>query len=580
MNRKFFVVLLALVVLVPMSAAADSDSTAFVHATVWDATGNDSIADGVVVVENGRIVRVGPYGKIKIPGKATVVDATGKWIIPGLIDPHIHWFQSGGLYTRPDIIDLRHQFSYEDETAGIKDRLGWTFRRYLACGITAVVDVGGPFFNFDVRKQAEVEEFAPRVAVSGPLVSTVARPQMDIGDPPIIKVASPAEARALVRRQLEHKPDLVKIWFILPPSGDVNENLEIIKATIDEAHAGGVRVAVHATQLETARASVMAGADILVHSVDDKPVDREFIELVKENRVIYTTTLVVLEGYAEVLGGDVRMIDIERRYGDPAVVETWEEIVSAGEEITSSDKMKARLKRLRDRAPVMKANLKTMYDAGVIVAAGTDAGNIGTLHGPSLHREFELMAEAGLTPEQVLLTATRNAAKVFSASPEFGTLEPGKLADMVILDADPLADVANLRRIHRVVKGGVIIDPATLLPPRPEEVVQLQVEAYAARDIDAFLSFYAEDAKLYRHPTGELIADGRESMRPRYSKMFEDTPDLGITILQRIARGNMVIDHEFVTGIKGRERIHAVAIYEVKEGLITRVWFLPKDGDE
>ena len=118
------------------------------------------------------------------------------------------------------------------------------------------------------------------------------------------------------------------------------------------------------------------------------------------------------------------------------------------------------------------------------VAAGTDAGNIGTLHGPAIHREFELMAEAGLTPREILVNATKNAAHVFAAEPEMGTIEKGKFADLLVLDADPLVDVANLQRIHRVVKGGMALDPAQILPPSPETVVRRQVEAYNAGDIE------------------------------------------------------------------------------------------------
>jgi imidazolonepropionase-like amidohydrolase len=98
----------------------------------------------------------------------------------------------------------------------------------------------------------------------------------------------------------------------------------------------------------------------------------------------------------------------------------------------------------------------------VTIAAGTDAGNIGTLHGPSLHREFELMSEAGLTPMQILVAATRDAARVFSAKPEFGTVEPGMLADLVVLDADPLADVRNARRVRLVIKGGRVFEHVAL----------------------------------------------------------------------------------------------------------------------
>lgn len=576
MNIRPTTILLALLLALPATGVCQSAPvTALVGGALFDGTGRGVVEDATVLVEGDRIKAVGGRADVYIPAGARVVDVSGKWLVPGLVDTHIHFFQSGGLYTRPDIIDLTHLVPYEREVADIKKRLEGTFKRYLASGITAVVDMGGPFWNFHTRDLAAATAEAPRVAVAGPLISTVSRPQLDLGDPPIIKAATPKDARRLVKLQLEQSPDLVKIWFILPPSGDVSENLDVVKAAIDEAHKGGVRVAVHATQLETARAAVLAGADILVHSVDDKPVDEEFVGLLKMAKVIYCPTLIVLEGYAEVLGGNTRLLEIEERVGDPFFAGSWSELAAGGDSI-STEKNEARRQRFLARAPVMRANLKAVHDAGVTVAAGTDAGNIGTLHGPSLHREFQLMADAGLSPEEILVAATRNAATVFAREPNFGTVETGKLADLLVLDADPLEDVGNLQRIHRVVKGGRILDPAVLVPQSPTSVVQRQVEAYNARDIEAFLSFYAEDAVLARHPGGEVIATGREEMREIYGKLFAESPELDCNVVKRIALGDMVVDHELVRGHRGRSVVYAVAIYEVKGGLIRRVWFLPK----
>ena len=571
MTRRLLAIVVvasSLAVWTPGAAA----QTAYVGATLFDGTGADPVENAVMIVMGDRILEVGGRGEVDVPDYLPVVDVTGKWIVPGLIDAHIHYFQSGGLYTRPDVIDLRDWRSYEAELARIEADLEETFRRYLASGVTSVVDVGGGYWNFGVREKANGQLYAPRTAVAGPLVSTVSRPQMDIGDPPIIEVDSPETARELVRKQLEYEPDLIKIWFIVPRDGNFTPNLPIIEATIDEAHAAGVRVAVHATQLEAARASVKAGADVLVHSVDDEAVDEEFIALVKESGAIYTSTLIVMEGYGDVLGGDVRMMDVERELGDPDVVMTWSEVPMGPD----AEEIRARRRARLDRTmPVMQQNLKAMQDAGVIVAAGTDAGNIGTLHGPAIHREYELMAEAGLTPREILVNATRNAALVFAAEPEVGTIAKGKFADFLVLDADPLDDVANLQRIHRVVKGGVALDPVDILQPSPETVVQRQVEAYNARDIEAFLSFYADDVVIRRLPGGEVAWDGKEAMRPRYTKRFTENPELFCTITQRIVHGDWVVDHELVTGVVERPRVRAAATYEVKDGLIQNVWFLP-----
>src|SRR5262249_15818266 len=144
----------------------------------------------------------------------------------------------------------------------------------------------GPFWNFEVRKHANETEKAPRVAVAGPLISSVSRPQLDLGDPPIVQIDTPDQARELVRKLADQKPDLVKIWYIVNKDHPVDSFRPIVRATVEESHAHKIRVAVHATQLEAARAAVEEGADVLVHSVTDKPVDDKFVKLLKEKHTI------------------------------------------------------------------------------------------------------------------------------------------------------------------------------------------------------------------------------------------------------------------------------------------------------
>jgi imidazolonepropionase-like amidohydrolase len=185
-------------------------------------------------------------------------------------------------------------------------------------------------------------------------------------------------------------------------------------------------------------------------------VDEEFIRMVLERSVIYTTTLGVFEGYEKVLGQRPTLTDADQRCGDPAVIATWDDLATMGYPAFPVAGESASLR-------MASANLKRMQDAGAMIAAGTDAGNIGTLHGPALHREFELMAAAGLSPMQILVAATRNAAPVFQATPETGTIEPGKLADLLLLEADPLADIRNARRVAAVIQRGQVFEQDALI---------------------------------------------------------------------------------------------------------------------
>jgi len=432
---------------------------AFVGATVIDGTGRAPLSDAVLLVDGRRIVALGPRGEVGIPEDAARIEVGGRWIIPGLVDAHVHFFQSGGLYTRPDIVDLREVRSYQAELAAIREKLPETLARYVASGITAVVDVGGPDWTLAVRALAHELEAAPRVAVAGPLLGTHAPSELQTDQPPIIEIETPDQARAEVRRQLELGVDLIKIWFVFP-AADLAPALAWVRAAVDQAHAAGVRVVAHATDQRVARAVVEAGVDILAHSIDDEPVDQATLALMRAQAVVYTTTLLVSQRYLAVFGRHLELTEIERRLGDPAAIASLADLDRLPREVLPSWVRRARPRPLD---PVAAHNLRRVQDAGITVAAGSDAGNIGTLHGPSLHRELELMVQAGLTPMQALAAATRGGAAVIGRD-DIGILTPGQLADFVILAADPLADIGNTRRIWRVVKGGNVIDPDRLFP--------------------------------------------------------------------------------------------------------------------
>ena len=576
--QRFTAHLLA-VLLVAIVVADDvaAQEQALVGARVLASDGRSWIDDAVVRIDGDRIVAVGPRALTPVPEDAKRIDVDGKWIVPGLIDAHVHFFQSGGLYTRPDVVDLTSLRSYEDELATIRANLADTFRRWTACGVTTVLDVGGPMWNFEVRELARADSFAPRVLAAGPLVSTYQPEALTTDDPPILKVEDADGAREVVRRQLEKKADLIKIWFIVRRGEKPEDSRALVRATIDEAHGAGVRVAVHATQLETARVAVEEGADVLVHSVEE-PIDEAFVKLIVARKVVYVPTLMVSGRYGDALGGvtkPMKLLDIEHRLANPTIVSTFRDLRG----IAPNDLPPAarRLRRMSRRwygrnTSLMQKNLAEIHAAGGIVAAGTDAGNIGTLHGPSLFRELELMAAAGLPPADVLRAATVGGAQA-AGRDDFGVIAAGKSADLVVLNADPLVDVRHLQRIDRVVRAGRVFTPDDILPPSPVDIVQRQVNAYNDRDVDRFAKTFAEDVEVFSLPSGKLSVQGRAALRERYAGFFENTPDLHCHVVNRIAEGRFVTDHEHVRGMRGRDVVKAIAIYEVVGRTIRRVWF-------
>ena len=424
---------------------------------------DNTLHDATVVISGGHIVAVGPRDATRVPSGATRIDGSGKWLIPGLIDGHVHFFQSGNLYTRPDAADFNAVVPYAQEVARNKARLPATFKVWLASGVTSVIDVGGPFWNFDVRDAAEKSAAAPRVETTGPLISMVDRPQLDLGDPPIVKIDSAQAARALVAREMPHKPDYIKVWFIHQPGDDLATQEAIVRATAEAAHAQHVRLAVHATELDVAKSALRAGADYLVHSVFEEPVDDEFIALMRKNHALLCPTLFVRNGYRLALSDQWQPTPEEQRLADPQILAGMRDL-----ETMPQDKIPPRVAKLIANKPalapptVSMQNLKKLQDAGIPIVMGTDAGNIGTLHGPSVFREMKLMQESGLTPLQVLRSATTNGAKAMGRD-DLGAIAPGKLADLVLLDADPLADTANLSHAVRVIKDGTVYEPQALI---------------------------------------------------------------------------------------------------------------------
>jgi imidazolonepropionase-like amidohydrolase len=416
-----------------------------------------------IVIEDERIVAIGPEDKTAVPRGAILIDGHGKWVVPGLIDAHVHFFQSGNLYTRPDVAAFP-SVPYAQEVARNQERLPETFKVWLASGVTGVVDIGGPMWNFKVRDLADQSPAAPRMAVAGPLISMVARPQLDLGDPPIIKIDDRKAAQDLVFKLANYHPDYIKVWFINRPEDDFTAQTGIVRETGAAASFNNIPLAVHATELKTAKASLRAGARYLVHSVEDEPIDDEFIALAKRNNVIYCPTLWVHLGYLYALSNRWTPTDAEKRLADPQILAA----LSGIDKMPEADRPPIVKKLMSSQAEpklsaVMYPNLRRVRDAGITIAMGTDAGNIGTVHGPSIFREMAMMQEAGMTPLEVLKSATSGGARALRREADTGTLTVGKYADLVLLDADPLADLQNLSHAYRVLKGGVIYDPAELM---------------------------------------------------------------------------------------------------------------------
>ncbi len=432
-----------------------SRSRAIVGGTLLDGTGASPIANATVVMRDGKIECAGR--DCLVPKGAEIVDAKGLWITPGVVDAHVHFSQTGWADGRPDSLDVRDRYPYDRVSAGLKAHPERFFRSQLCSGITAVFDVGG--YPWTVAMAHNPGGRAPHVAAAGPLLSTLDH-WLNLPAERQFMVLKDAEtARVGVSYLSSIGSDAVKVWYIVSPTLPVDATAPAVLAAGAEARKAGLPLIVHATGLAEAKAALRAGAALLVHSVWDLPVDEEFLSLAKGNGTIYCPTLAVLEGYLRMnqaaLSGIPPTVDDPNRCVDATTLAHVAESAKAGSAVTA-ESVAALTKREASTRKTGYENLKRVMAAGIPVAMGTDAGNPLTLHGPSVYVEMEAMQEAGMTPMEVLVASTKGGAWAMRREKDFGTIAKGKDADLLLVAADPSADIHNMRKLRFVVRGGAV----------------------------------------------------------------------------------------------------------------------------
>ena len=432
-------------------------ATAFIGATLVDGTGAAPVRNAAVLMRDGRVACAGPRAACPVPPDADTVRAAGKWIIPGLIDTHVHFSQTGWVDGRPDALDLRDQYPYDQVEANLHARPERFFRSYLCSGVTSVFDVGGYPWTLDLQARTAHSTTAPRVLSAGPLLSTIDF-WLNLPDQrQFIYMADDATVRQAVRAHKAWGAAAMKVWYIMPPQPpDTARVSALVAAAGDEARKVGLPLIVHATGLWEAKDALRAGARVLVHSVWSAPVDDEFLALARRAGTIYAPTLMVPDGYRQVAA---RRFERDRQPlecvdpGTRAKALATDSVAPAKRPTTAA--LEQRAARTAQGLAQGLANLKRVHDAGIPIALGTDAGNPLTLHGASVFMELEAMQAAGLTPLEVLVAATRTGARALGLD-STGTVTAGATADLVVLDADPLADIRNVRRIALVVRRGEV----------------------------------------------------------------------------------------------------------------------------
>jgi len=414
-------------------------------ATLIDGTGRPPRQNATLIIDGDRISAVGDAAKLKIPAGARVVEVRGRTIMPGIINVHGHVGLVAGGQSRAD--------------AYTRENVEPQLLQYERYGVTSVLTLG---LNRDLVYELRDEQ--RRGALPGASLFTAGRgvgvpggaPPVPSAPDQVYRPKTAEEAVANVREAATYKPDFFKIWVDDVFGKFPKMDPAVFKATIEEAHRNGIRVASHVFYLADAKDLIGDGVDALAHSIRDQPVDREIVALMKKRGTYYVSTFTVDES-AFVLADHPAMLD-DPFLGGALSPEALQQFRSP----QYRDKVKSDPNVPKFRAALANGmrNLKTLHGAGVRIAFGTDSGaNPARIPGWAEHRELELMVEAGLKPMDVLVAATRGSAAMLGAT-DRGTLEPGKRADFLVLSANPLDDVRNTRRLVSVWHGGREIQPA------------------------------------------------------------------------------------------------------------------------
>ena len=452
MRPVLVVALTALAVAWPSSGVAQTprsaEPLAIVGVSTIDPTNSPARRDDqTILIESGRIAAIGPRASVPVPRGARRIDGTGRFVIPGLWDSHVH-FMNAGVTALPVLV---------------------------AHGVTTVREMGGFLDSTRVwqNRMREGTLQGPRILTPGPILESPrylqgvrdrsARLQGRLAPrvlPYRVGIASADDARRVIDSLVGLRVDFVKIRTVESPAA--------YYAILKEAHRAGLRVAGHAPGVVPSHIAADSGQDDIEHALTlFTPADRALrAQSFARQKTWYTPTLVVTHAgtipgdsaNTLIFGSRATEIDARRAFASPWLLGWWR--MQVDERIADTSATNAANARRIFQSSL--EDVRAFHAAGVRILAGTDAGSVLVYPGPSLHEELALLVAAGLTPRDALWSATVGPSQFAGLDSSVGRLAAGQVADLVILDGDPLVDISNTRRIHSVVQAGHVFDRAAL----------------------------------------------------------------------------------------------------------------------
>lgn len=427
----------------PSIVVAAADTLVIEHVALVDGRGGPPQPDMTVVIEGNRYTQVAPSALAQLPAGRRI-DGRGHWLMPGLMDMHVHL--RGGTEITKDGLRKVAQNRQEGIAA---------LHSYLYSGVTSIYDAGNfPDYIFELREaERSGKLLAPRIFATGGLATY---PGSHGSGPGSTDLRSWPEAMAALDAHFARRPDVLKLtleergWGARPLIPLLPTDL--LEKVVEYANDHGVRTTVHVSSERRARQAIFAGVDTLAHPVIQGPASDSFVKLMGAKRIPFVSTLTIGENYS-------RLAEHPDYLDQPL----YRASLSAAE-IRSLQEQKRKEWQdsrwtwwMKLMTPIAQENVRKLHEAGAIVVLGTDQ----TL-GPATHREMELLAAAGIPAAAIVRMATLNGAVFLGRERDLGSIEVGKLADAVLLTADPTQDVENAKAIAAVIKDGRIVDESAL----------------------------------------------------------------------------------------------------------------------
>jgi len=393
------------------------------------------IHHSVVVFENGRITAAGTRDEVTIPDNAVVINTAGKTVMPGLIDAHMHIDLIGhGDYDR--------YYAFLNGMERLPEVMPIAAKQMLRGGVTSGLDLGAPFQVLEFRERIRRGEIpGPRLTVSGPWITRV---HLDgVPDEYQITISSAREAAQRTRELINRGSDVIKTWVGLTATD--------YQAIVDEAHKAGVKVHAHLYDPDAIRLAIDAGVDVLQHvgSARNPPYDDALVsEIAHKNIPIVQTISHRIWVYPATVEFPERLYD--PMYKKDMPTDIYEEFIASFDNFHRHSYFHDIGQETRNS----KKSASQFIDAGAYMGVGTDAASPLNMHTEAMWREMSALVDSGMTPIQVISAATKTNAEILGRFDQLGTIEPGKLADIIVVDGNPLANIDAMQNVEIVIKDG------------------------------------------------------------------------------------------------------------------------------